>query len=162
MAASVLALIAPAASAANPMNAQHENSTRTWEASPHAGTTWLDITKGTSGNEAVGWTRISKAPDNTVNTDTTCSTMQDGVSLLCVATGPLEPTTVWVDNRTGYGYWAQLGVQGSKIGTRWGGSVYIEPYTIEGAQWTGFPNDCFYGLVYDGNVIERTHAPACV
>lgn len=138
-------------------------------ASPAPGTEHTIRFEGPAPNSSVtmgrSWKRITQAPTANKYLDTVCSQHDDRGSLLCVSTGPGVPTTVWFDNRSGIDFPINLGVIGNNFDNAiWGGQVYSRNGTIEGAQWTGFANDCFWGLVWfpDGNWGAQTHAPACV
>ncbi|WP_125673596.1 hypothetical protein [Amycolatopsis sp. WAC 04182] len=87
-------------------------------------------------------------------------------SLICVSTGPGIPTTVWFDNRSGSNYGpTQLKVSGLNTGlVRFSAVFTSRPGAINGAEWSGFANDCYYGAVKvpGRDYFHRTAKPACV
>ncbi|GAA2587574.1 serine/threonine-protein kinase [Actinomadura fulvescens] len=110
------------------------------------------------------WKRVTKAPP-TKNRRTACSQHDPSGTRLCVSTGVRVPTTVWFENETPLTFPIRVAVLGTKFDVPlWGRQAISRPRTIEGAQWDGFSNDCFWGLVYfpDGKWGAQTHARVCV
>jgi serine/threonine protein kinase len=107
------------------------------------------------------WEPISAAPTNARKV---CSQHDSHGSRLCVSTGPRLPTSVWFENRSPISFPVEIGVRSEDWGLRWGSRTDSQSGATTGVSWTGFANDCFWGLVYfpDGRWGARTHAHVCV